>query len=85
MLKNILQPIVNIPTINYFKDLEICANENSMPIEAKLVPMIFSHGTASQAASYSLHQIEMASHGYIVFGIDHDDGSNLYTESKSGK
>jgi predicted dienelactone hydrolase len=81
VLKNILKPVVNVPTAKYFKDLEICAAENAVPLDGKLVPIIFSHGTASQAASYSLHQIEMASHGYVVFGIDHDDGTCFYTES----
>lgn len=30
------------------------------------------------------HYMEMVSHGYIIFAIDHKDGSNGYTENKDG-
>jgi predicted dienelactone hydrolase len=50
----------------------------------KLVPIIYSHGLASSCAIYSAHLRELASHGYIVFGIDHQDESCGYTETREG-
>ena len=37
----------------------------------KLVPIIFSHGYSAFASHYVGHYLELASHGYIVFAIDH--------------
>jgi predicted dienelactone hydrolase len=51
----------------------------------KLVPVIFTHGNGGQVKNSSGHCREMASHGYIVFGIDHNDGSCAYTEDQNGK
>ena len=50
----------------------------------KLMPVIFSHGNWGNSALYTGHCQELASHGYIVFAIDHNDHSNLYTEKKGG-
>lgn len=46
----------------------------------KLSPVIFSHGFACHSGSYVGHMRELASHGHVVFGIDHLDGTCTYTE-----
>ena len=52
--------------------------------ENSLVPIIFSHGL--QAARYFHFGVgkELASHGYIVFLIDHSDGSCLFYTNEDG-
>ena len=45
-----------------------------------LVPVIFSHALMNQGVKYSGHLAELVSQGYIVFAIDHLDGSCGYTE-----
>ena len=51
----------------------------------KLVPVVFSHGLEECRGSYTVMAKELASNGYIVFLLDHHDGSCVYTESASGK
>lgn len=48
----------------------------------KLSPVIFSHGFACHSGGYVGHMRELASHGHVVFGIDHLDGTCTYTETK---
>ena len=50
----------------------------------KLTPIIFSHALRMDNAHYSRHCIELASHGYIVFALNHNDGSCNYTETLNG-
>ena len=46
--------------------------------------MIFSHGAGGAKGIYQLVGQEYASNGYIIFLIDHLDGSCVYTELKDG-
>ena len=48
--------------------------------EKQLIPVIFSHGYTATRLFYTVVGREMASHGYIVFLIDHHDGSCPYTK-----
>jgi predicted dienelactone hydrolase len=48
------------------------------------VPIILSHGLTGSRALYSTAGRELASHGYIVFILDHHDGSCAYTEDSTG-
>jgi len=50
----------------------------------KLKPVIFSHGLVCMGVSYSGILKDLASHGYIVFALNHQDGSGLYTEKRDG-
>ena len=50
----------------------------------KLIPIIFSHGLASNRGMHSGTCKDFASHGYIVFIMDHKDTTSSYWESKSG-
>jgi len=50
----------------------------------ELPPLIFSHGCAADSFMYSRHLLELASHGYAVFGIQHNDQSCNYTEKQDG-
>lgn len=52
--------------------------------DVRFVPIIFNHGITSSASAYQQLMIEMASHGYIVFGIDSLSGSCGYTEKEDG-
>ena len=48
----------------------------------KMVPVIFSHGLMANRYSYANVCREMASHGCIVYGLDHHDGSASYVSNK---
>ena len=47
----------------------------------KMVPIVFSHGLTASRCFYSLQAKELASQGYVVFLMDHHDGSCIYTET----
>ena len=51
----------------------------------KLTPIFFSHGLTASAHLYSQVLRDLARHGYIVFGICHQDGSCLHTVKADGK
>lgn len=53
--------------------------------ELKMTPIIFSHGSMGDQALYSRHCMELASHGYIIFVPNHNDGSCAYTEKSNGE
>ena len=55
---------------------------NELPLAADLahcplIPVIFSHGLIGNRTFYQLVGQEFASNGFIVFIIDHLDGSNM--------
>jgi predicted dienelactone hydrolase len=50
----------------------------------KLRPVIFSHGLFANNISYTGLQRDLASHGYIVFAINHADGTCIYTQNSQG-
>ena len=50
----------------------------------KLIPIIFSHGLTASRALYTAYCREFASNGYIVFALDHHDGSCHYTLDEDG-
>eukprot|EP00347_Sterkiella_histriomuscorum_P003478 403364144 len=49
-----------------------------------LLPMIFSHGLSGTNKAYSLQIRDYASHGHIIFAINHQDGSSAYTFDQNG-
>jgi hypothetical protein len=49
-----------------------------------LQPILFSHGIFGNNNSYTGLLKDMASHGYIVFALNHADGSCIYTENSLG-
>jgi len=53
--------------------------------EKKLIPVVFSHGYGASRTLHSSICRDLASQGYIVFTLDHKDGTCCYTEDKSGK
>ena len=67
--------------IQAYHDLPLADELSTAP----LIPIIFSHGLTGNRMFYQLMGQEFASHGYIVFIIDHLDGTNLKTTSKLGK
>jgi hypothetical protein len=52
---------------------------------SKIVPIVLSHGLTAGRCLYSMLCQELAAHGYIVFAMDHHDGSCSYTEDSTGK
>ena len=74
---------------NALKDLKINVVSNgslaTRYTKTKLSPIIFSHGNLVSRSVYSLLHQELASHGFIVFALDHHDGSCHYTETSDGK
>ena len=49
---------------------------------SKLAPILFSHGFCGNRCMYSVQCSELASFGYLVFAIDHLDGSGNLTETR---
>lgn len=60
-------------------------NNGTLAIEGKMVPIIFSHGLCSNRGMHTGTARDYASHGYIVFIMDHQDESCSYTEARDGK
>jgi len=50
----------------------------------QLIPVIFSHGMGSTRTMNSFMLCELASHGSMVFSIDHTDGSCAHFENEDG-
>ena len=48
----------------------------------KIRPIVFSHGWTGAIFQYSGFARDMASHGYIVILINHQDGTCFYTEKE---
>ena len=51
----------------------------------KLIPVILCHGLSGSRTSQSGSCRDMASHGYIVFSLDHHDGSAYYSQKEDGQ
>ena len=49
-----------------------------------IVPIIYSHGLSATSSTYSQSMRDLASCGFIVFGVNHQDGSCCYTVKKDG-
>lgn len=50
-----------------------------------MIPIIFSHGLTACRGLYTNICSELASYGYMVFALDHHDGSCCYTHDWSGQ
>ena len=84
-------PTFLFKTLNTVKMQNILTNarlsqdfDPNFPGSRKCVPIVFSHGLGSCRDQYTVCATELASHGYIVFLLDHHDGTCIYTETKSG-
>ena len=53
--------------------------------DRKITPIIFSHSLSSNRTMFSGICLDFASHGFMVFVMDHKDGSSSYTESEDGE
>ena len=53
--------------------------------EEAVRPLIFSHGLSSNSKGYTGLAKDLASHGYLVIMLNHQDGTCMYTETKEGK
>ena len=55
-------------------------NDNDVDV-SKLPTVIFSHGLGGNCDNYSQLCGDIASHGYIVIAMEHEDGSGSYAKS----
>ena len=53
--------------------------------EKPIIPIIYSHGYSANRTFQSSTCKDFASHGYIVFTMDHRDKSSSYIKDKDGK
>ena len=51
----------------------------------KIIPIIFCHGVSGNRTMNSGNCRDLASHGYMVFSLDHKDETCTYHEDKDGK
>lgn len=54
------------------------------PRGVPLIPVIFSHGLSSNRTMHSGTCRDLASHGYMVFALDHMDKTSSYYETEDG-
>jgi hypothetical protein len=52
--------------------------------ERQLVPMIYCHGLSANRVTQSVSCRDFASHGFLVFSMDHFDGTANYARKKNG-
>ena len=64
--------------------VQVPVYEGAEPAALKMQPIVFSHGLSANRMSYSGFNMELASCGYCVFTISHNDTSSDYTP-KVGK
>lgn len=74
-------------TFNYLDKIETHVYKDALPYHKKFPVLLFSHGYNSKANNYYSYLSELASHGYIIFAINHtyestgstfSDGSEVY-------
>ena len=70
-------------TINVVKDGKI-ANDFTGGAAKQLIPAIYDHGLTCNGVAQSISCRDLASHGYIVFAMDHFDGSCYISKKKDG-
>lgn len=54
-------------------------------IERELVPMIYCHGLTANRVTQSVTCRDFASHGFLIFSIDHFDGTAQYARKQNGE
>lgn len=68
-----------------FEKMEVDASQSSAAgVGRPLIPVIFSHGLSSNRTMHSGTCRDLASHGYIVFALDHMDLTSSYYETPDG-
>jgi len=77
-------PLPSVRPLKFIQTDALSYGELAKDIE-KLVPIIYCHGLSSNRSMHSGTAKDFASHGYIVFIMDHRDESCYYVESKDGR
>lgn len=49
-----------------------------------LIPIVFSHGNSSTRTMNSCFLRDIASHGFIIFALDHVEGTCMHTKKADG-
>lgn len=70
------------PGIPVFTDAPF--SQEFLSKQQSIKPIIFSHGYTGHGNAWSGMLRDWVSHGYIVFSMDHQDGSSSYTEKEDG-
>ena len=60
-------------------------NQTLLCTSKPLIPVILCHGLSGSRTSQSGSCRDLASHGYIVFSLDHHDGSAYYSQKEDGQ
>ena len=79
-----LYPSLNIPTINKWSKIPCFENApiQNTSTNKKYPILLFSHGIRSNWDQYTNLCCSLASYGYIVIIMEHNDGSAFYTKTK---
>jgi len=59
--------------------------DGEIVLDGDLVPIVLSHGLAASRTFFSVLCRDLASMGFVVFAIDHQDGSCVYTQKENGE
>ncbi len=51
----------------------------------ELIPVVLSHGMTAYTSSFYAYSIELAANGYIVFALNHNDGTCAFTTAFGGE
>jgi platelet-activating factor acetylhydrolase len=74
VLKHVMFVLIHV--LGFFRMLKIHKGTSPLQLEDVTFPVvIFSHGLAGFRSMYSLICSELASQGYVVFSIEHGDGT----------
>ena len=74
VLRHVMFLLIHV--LGFFRILKIHKGSNLLQVEdVKFPVVIFSHGLAGFRSMYSLICSELASQGYVVFSIEHGDGT----------
>jgi predicted dienelactone hydrolase len=64
------------------------ADINKLPLDPQRIPegvqypvVLFSHGLAGNAETYTKRCMDLASHGYVVIAFEHEDGSGAFART----
>ena len=61
------------------------ANDFTGGAARQLIPIVYVHGLSCNGVAQSCSCRDLASHGYIIFSMDHFDGSCYISKKKSGE
>ena len=77
---------INKIKIHAYVGAPLISSEKLSHGSKKFVPIVFSHGLSAQRNAYSSFCCELASHGHIIFSIDHvEEIKTTFRDEKEGE